>query len=623
MIVGDGRSTWAVRKKGVPLPMLLPTNDLETGLPRGLRVLFKATSSATFAVLLAVSALSLAGCGGEAEVKVARPPSGTMSPTAVVDTPTPLPDTVIEGQVSLPAQAVAAGFVERFASLVVAKVDALTAPNVEPVGAGVVVRLIRLTVSDIEGGVIGGGTEIATAETDADGRYSFTENDVPNGITPDTCRLMAQVGEGASQTRAFVASNSVDVDFESEATLRLILETIVAGRASLCDFDSFDILDIGAAVEDAPGTIQGMSPAEVNAAATAAARTDPGVQESIAAAVPPVDTPTSRPPTNTPDRRPTNTPPPPPTETERPTRTPTDTMVPTATPATTATATVAPTDTFTPTHTNTFTPTNTNTFTPTNTNTFTPTQSRTPTSPPNTDTPEPTNTDTPEPTNTDTPEPTNTDTPEPTEPPTQTPTGVPTGTAATVTPTAVPTGTAATVTPTGVPTGTAMTMIPTNTPTVPLDTPTVPVDTPTVPADTATPTNTSTNTPEPTDTNTPEPTDTFTQTPTRTDTPTNTNTPTPTDTPAPPSATPTETAIPGLGSNICTLGEGSELLLRLLVSPLPVNPKGSISIDCGAVDPITGESPCTCEVNELDAIPLLGIGDVCVSNYEPILLRML
>ncbi len=577
--------------------MLLPINDLPTGSPREPRAVAKHATSALLTLVFAFSAaLSMSGCGGEAEVKVARPPSGTMSPTAVAETPTPIPETALEGQVSLPVSAVASGLMERFASIVVSRVQALTAPNVEPVGAGVVVRLIRLTAANIVGGEIDGGVEIGTAQTDSQGRFSFSEDDLPSGITPDTCRLLAQVDEGGSLTRAFVASGQVDINFESEATVRLILESIGAGEASLCDFDSFDILDIGAAVEDAPGQIQGTTPADVNAAATTLARIDPGVQEAIAAAVPPVSTPTSPPATATQDTNPTNTQAPPPTETERPTRTPTDTMLPTATPATTATATIAPTNTFTPTNTNTFTPTNTNTFTPTNTFTFTPTQSSSPT---NTFTPTGTNTFTP--TNSNTPSPTDTFTP------TLTPTAVETGTAATETPTKV-----ATLTPTAVPTGSVATMTPT-TPVDPTFTPTTPV------GPTFTPTSTSTFTP----TDTVPPTNTFTNTPTNTFTPTNSNTPTstntftPTNSPAPPTATPTETVAAGLGTETCTLGTGSELLLQLLFSPLPVEPTGSVEIDCGPVDPITGETACSCDIVELDAIPLLGIGDVCVYPAGP------
>jgi len=48
-----------------------------------------------------------------------------------------------------------------------------------------------------------------------------------------------------------------------------------------------------------------------------------------------------------------------------------------------------------------------------------------------------------------------------------------------------------------------------------------------------------------------------------------------------------------------------------------VLPVGSFDIDCGAVDPITGQSVCSCELRSIDPIPLLGIGDVCVAPAGP------
>ena len=106
-----------------------------------------------------------------------------------------------------------------------------------------------------------------------------------------------------------------------------------------------------------------------------------------------------------------------------------------------------------------------------------------------------------------------------------------------------------------------------------------------------------------------------TATATATDTPTSppgAPTDTPTDTPTP---TPTSTPLPGLGTNTCVLDFGqSQLLLTLETSVLGVNPSGSVSIDCSAVDPVTGISLCTCDVISIDAIPLLGVGDVCVAS---------
>ncbi len=129
----------------------------------------------------------------------------------------------------------------------------------------------------------------------------------------------------------------------------------------------------------------------------------------------------------------------------------------------------------------------------------------------------------------------------------------------------------------------------------------------------------------------PTPTFTFTFTPTATPagsaataTPTGTDTPTPppglpTDTPtATPTATPTDTPLPGLGTGTCELDDlNSSLRLQLEQSPLIVNPSGEIEIDCAATDPGTGITQCTCELIEIDAIPILGLGDVCVFPAGP------
>ncbi len=140
------------------------------------------------------------------------------------------------------------------------------------------------------------------------------------------------------------------------------------------------------------------------------------------------------------------------------------------------------------------------------------------------------------------------------------------------TPTATPTGTsAATFTPTGTPTGSAATLTPTSTAT----------NTPTLGANTNTPTATPTVTP--------------TRTPTA-----------------------THTSAPGLGTQVCTLDDTtSRLFLQLSTSGLLLRPAGSLEIDCGATNPGTGQSLCTCDVIEIDAIPLLGIGDVCVAPAGP------
>ncbi len=544
----------------------------------------------------------LAGCGGDAAVQVASKPKGTMSPAVVVDTPTPVPDTAVEGQVLLPAQAVASRSVfQRMASLLVSAVEAITAGNVQPAGEGVAVRLIRLQADDISGnGTIVGGELLATAQTDTDGKYSFKDTDLPSGVNVNTCRLLLQVDEGGSATRAFVSDGQVDVSFGSEAVVRLVLETIAAGDAELCDFSSSEISNLYTTVGNVDATIQGVTPADVNAAATAVARSDSTVQAALEAAVPVPDTPTVVPstskPTSTRTRSATQTQ----TATVRITRTPThtQTFTPSGTPTTSAAATIppsrTPTGTATRTRTNTHTPKLTNTNTPTRTHTNTPTNTFVPTATmAATATATIAATDTPEPTDTNTPEPTHTNTEVPTQAFTPTATMATTATAT------------ATVEPTGSTPGAT--------------------DTPTLePTNTSTPEPTDTNTPVPTDTNTPVPTDTNTPEPTNTNTlvpATATFTPTPTEvgpivrrceldtTDFMPNEEGTPVVIPG--------DPFSKLKLSTAVNFEILNrPVGAFDIACDEPD-ASGEGECTCNLVTIDPIGLLGIGDVCIQPAGP------
>src|SRR5262249_34366075 len=99
----------------------------------------------------------------------------------------------------------------------------------------------------------------------------------------------------------------IDVDFRSEATVRVILATIPP--ANLCDFSPTDIRNVYDAVANAPGTAEGGDVDEINAVAATLASADPGVRAAVATA---------------------RIPPPPPTSTRRP-ATPTSAAPPTAT----------------------------------------------------------------------------------------------------------------------------------------------------------------------------------------------------------------------------------------------------------------------------------------------------
>ncbi|MBX3025634.1 hypothetical protein KF840_12075 [bacterium] len=356
----------------------------------------------------------MAGCGGESSVSVGVPTENN--------------GPVVNGQVRMPSGRLAAApsALERLAGWVVTRVEALVANNVFPVGAGVEVRLLRIGPSNVRNGTIRGGETVNTTTTGSDGSFALR---MPTGTNYGTCRYVVEVGNTRDRTltRAFVDSATVDITFESEAALRLLLDEVSAGRAALCDLDADEIRSVRRAVQDSPNQAFGLTAAAINASAETAAGSDPNVRAAIANATGQV----TPPPTST------STAPPPPTATA------TDTApVPTAT---------APGP---PTRTNTSVPTRTNTTGPTRTN-----------PPPATDTAAPTRTNTPAPTDTATSAPTETATTGPTATATSAPTGsatpVPTGTATTApTTTAVHTNTPLpTSTATAPPTPTATTAV--------------------------------------------------------------------------------------------------------------------------------------------------------------------
>ena len=380
--------------------------------------------AALFAVVAAAYLTTLvASCGGGSTVVIGGRPGPEIS-----------------GQVSMPNGEVAAvrSWLMRLAHVVVARVEALIADNVEPVGAGVEVRLVRINDGDILDGQIRGGQLIARVKTGDDGRYNVR---LPSGQSPDTCRFYVEVGSSADRTltRAFVFAQATDISFQSEATVRLLLEQIQAGATTLCDLSSADIKLVYDAVVNSQRQVFGDSAAAINSSAVAVAAGDPSVQAAIQAAVgAPTPAPTA---TNT-------SAPAPPTATRTAGR-------PTATggAAATRTASTAPTRTAGGVATRTATPEPTGTAGPP-TRTATPETPSTSTATPSL-TAEPSNTAAP----TNTAEPTATTgslTPSPTSTTAPT-TAAPTNTASAIVATATATGSAAaTITTTSTPTRTAM-----------------------------------------------------------------------------------------------------------------------------------------------------------------------
>ncbi|HSP97371.1 MAG TPA: hypothetical protein VL049_09040 [Candidatus Dormibacteraeota bacterium] len=149
------------------------------------------------------------------------------------------------------------------------------------------------------------------------------------------------------------------------------------------------------------------------------------------------------------------------------------------------------------------------------------------------------------------------------------------------------------------PTDTVAISTPTDTVAISTPTDTVAVSTPT---DTVPPISTPTDTVAPTDTPT---------LPAGTATATITETPTPEgDTPTP-TATEEPTAMPTV-HNVCTLTAGSALQLQTAALTLPLNPTGTISVDCGAAG-ADGTGACSCELIHFDPVVIPAIGDVCIS----------
>ena len=319
--------------------------DLGSSVARARRTLRRGSLAAAAAV-----ALLLAGCGGSSSVTSGFPPGQ---------------GTVIGGNVSMPNGEVAAApsMLERLAQALVDRVEALVAGNVRPVGAGVEVRLVQIDESNIVDGEIRNGRVVFQGLTDDRGAYSVR---LPTATSPETCRFYVEVGFERTLTRAFVYSARVDIDFQSEAAVRLLLEEIRNGATSLCGLTTSGIRGVNEAVRNSEGMVFGETAAAVNNSAQLVAAADPNVQNALAIAV---GAPTPGPPA-------TDTVPAPTETTTATAAVPTETAAPpTAThPAGTRTNTRVPTATSgVPTRTATNTPVVTNTVQlPTATNTTAP-----------------------------------------------------------------------------------------------------------------------------------------------------------------------------------------------------------------------------------------------------------
>jgi hypothetical protein len=275
------------------------------------------------------------GCGGDASVSVSTGGGGGGGQGPQVAGRVLLPNGQLAGS---------ANAWQRFAEVLVSRAHALVAGNVLPAGINVLVQLYRVEQTNEVGGGVRVSEELFQNSTDEAGQYGVL---LPRGGSADTCRFMVQVGNAVdgTMTRAFVFSTSspIDISFQSEAAVRLILERVIGGGANLCDFDANEIRNIYQAILDTPTVVTGNTVAALNLNATNAARQSPQVQAAINAALggptlPPRPTDTIGPPPTS-----TNTSPPAPTSTATQPQPPTSTPPPGATATQTSPAVDTPT----------------------------------------------------------------------------------------------------------------------------------------------------------------------------------------------------------------------------------------------------------------------------------------
>lgn len=221
-----------------------------------------------WAAVAVTVALALWGCGSNSDVNI-NSPSGCDGGTGPQ----------ITGTVRMPHGRVAQAdtFLHRVENMVWSAAAALTGA-VDPVGGNVTVQLVELRQEDIDAGRDPGPVELGTTRTG--GQFCIA---LPAGTDENVCRYVVQVGTRAANTltRAFVSGTTdpIDIDFLSEATVRVILSEIPPAR--LCDFSPGGIRGIYGAVVAAPGTATGDTADEINAVAVTLAQADPGVQAAV------------------------------------------------------------------------------------------------------------------------------------------------------------------------------------------------------------------------------------------------------------------------------------------------------------------------------------------------------
>lgn len=217
-------SPWTLSHRARALPVRTLTRSRSVLAP--IPILRTLTS----AVLIVAAALLLGGCGGGGGGGAAG--SGSTSPSLVVSGSVSAPS----GQVAFDAER---NYFAHFAGLVIARADAALT-GVAPVADGTVVDLVRI---DHLGNVL---TKLATTTT-AGGKYSFNLTSLRLSPASD---LAVQVinSTTSARMRAFVASESVNLDPVSETVVRMVLEKLaVTPGATLANLTVEELNDYVAA----------------------------------------------------------------------------------------------------------------------------------------------------------------------------------------------------------------------------------------------------------------------------------------------------------------------------------------------------------------------------------------
>jgi hypothetical protein len=227
-------------------------------------------ASVTLASVM-LAALTLAGCG----------PNGDAS----VVVPTPKPDVPrLAGVVLAPNGELAKAGPSWWPGSADLVARAYAQTSVLPVGPDELVTLSLVEAADAADGQIGntaGHTPlvIAYANTNPDGSYEILDRAVGD---VNVCRLMVSVGSGGTLTRAFVFNTLTNIDYMSEAVVRVVLDRLtMTPPVQLCDFTSAGLQNIAQAVAVATVGASGDTVFAINADAFARAEASCRVQRAV------------------------------------------------------------------------------------------------------------------------------------------------------------------------------------------------------------------------------------------------------------------------------------------------------------------------------------------------------